>query len=900
MRRASSYEPPSPVRDDAMDSRYKPETSRRQEMSSRRSARSLRLQRHRLRREEGSSADLMVAKAVDESRRSRESNVSTVISSDLAEDTGELPLHSAYNQDDHDMDHNLEHFDEEYSYRMDHEAEVFEQNQETVPFWRRKRRGRDNVQGGIHHTGNANVSKATKRKRRIVIGLSLVFLGGMGGFVYWLYSKYGLWVFDNMPTNGNFTDGNSTSDAPTIAPVEGTNVSQDDSDDMGSETVPPSNDTATTFGIPSDFAEVCSREQVTASVWGMIECQAICRSVECCYFDVASNSSCFNSREEECLLYSPLCDVFYGSLPSESSTIMQAGAELADTCGSDNLQTNEGAKQCSGECYDGYCCFSSALSILTATGNVTTIPSCFEDNPIQCATYAPCLRMVVSEIHERQNVTVSPSSPPLPGSILYDICSAESLDTQAGFVHCTAECLLGECCMDTNPKTSCAFTQQLICPFYMPCLNLLERMSQMNTWMNDDDTTAGATSVPTQADANHTVVETPPDDIKLRCSEEALSSSTGPLLCYAACQLGECCFASGDTTTNCFSSNNETCELYRPCIPYWEKFGGATLSPAVDPGNNDDENLTTSGSPTQTPSAAPTDTEGDISSAAPSVEREPRGPTSTPSASIAVDLTITPTTQTPSMAPTVQSGTTMPSIRPTAGLTLVPSMAPTERATPVPSIATTAEPTFLPSEVPTMRKSSSPSAAPTSRTTVAPTRHATVSPTFENAPSAESEIERKCSVNAVDSPEGQLECAKLCLEGSCCFEEASIPSSCASQTAFCEYYAPCQNLVDALSPTQNIPVPSSPSSEPSSMGTSSAPTTAPSSAGAIVLQSDTERKCTLDLVGTPEGQLECAKACIEGSCCFQDKSVPGSCVSQTAFCDYYEPCQILLDSLSPP
>jgi hypothetical protein len=127
-------------------------------------------------------------------------------------------------------------------------------------------------------------------------------------------------------------------------------------------------------------------------------------------------------------MYSPLCDFIYGPLDglggidpgiSNNVTLMNTTAFLAQVNTTknetvsltppapENLASICDAKSgdreaCIDACYDGYCCFSSALDILVGVN--MTAPSCYEKK--RCKGYIPCL---LSIIYMASPSTMSPT-----------------------------------------------------------------------------------------------------------------------------------------------------------------------------------------------------------------------------------------------------------------------------------------------------------------------------------------------------------------------------------------------------------------------------------------------------------------------------------------------------------
>jgi hypothetical protein len=131
-----------------------------------------------------------------------------------------------------------------------------------------------------------------------------------------------------------------------------------------------------------------------------------------------------------------------------------------------------------------------------------------------------------------------------------------------------------------------------------------------------------------------------------------------------------------------------------------------------------------------------------------------------------------------------------------------------------------------------------------------------------------------CSADSLASDNGHTACLTECRDGGCCFLDPSMEQSCKTDNEFCNYYGPCAILLDPNAATET--------NEPESPIGNSTMT--------II-----ESACSPDSFATDEGRFKCANLCGDGACCLVEQSQVDSCIEDTAFCAYYDPCRIILE-----
>ena len=358
-----------------------------------------------------------------------------------------------------------------------------------------------------------------------------------------------------------------------------------------------------------------------------------------------------------CALYSPLCDFIYGNMPATTttttttmpnknnnnhnnntlfgnSTTMPTTTNTTTTIDEpDNNNTNQtnttttirlpglptvdltqicaldrvanslnAALACIDACYEGYCCYSSYSALLLENQTNTRRPSCFDADPGLCQQhYAPCLAVLVGQIHALQqqqqetqqppdptnttnstasnnndnnnnnnnnSTTTSPSTIPNPPLELINTCSETSLNTEFGFIFCMDDCFPSLCCVDT--ENSCLTDNLGTCQLYTPCQSLIGRvLGTTNDLPANNNNTNGTSGV-----------TIPPSNISNVCAVHALIGGNNNSTldeCLRICAPGQCCFDT--TSTSCLSDNLVTCLLYTPCENLLQVSNNSTNDP---------------------------------------------------------------------------------------------------------------------------------------------------------------------------------------------------------------------------------------------------------------------------------------------------------------------------------
>lgn len=381
------------------------------------------------------------------------------------------------------------------------------------------------------HAKEKNVAKASKKINTYALAaVGIVVLGGLGALGWFLSTILG--GKKGSPAPVNATD--EVSFAPISAPI----------------LAPP----------PPDLAETCSRDVISASSLDLLLCEEICDVAECCY-----DNTCFLDSTVTCELYSPFCDFLYGSLPTENVAIAEPPINLTSLC-SPSAWNKGGQVACIDACFDGYCCFSSTSTILLSD---EAKPSCFETNVNTCTQYAPCARILISQVEslmvdssgtnesetnesginatnpdDPSNGTSTTNIVSSPRSNLEQTCSSEALDTQSGFVHCLSDCSKATCCTVTDGPTSCLDDYAEVCDLYAPCYTLIDRLEN---GISENNSTS------------KTQLEPPPDSIDEACNSSSIFKKA---VCRNICEGAVCCFSATDS---CGEANPATCAMYSPC-----------------------------------------------------------------------------------------------------------------------------------------------------------------------------------------------------------------------------------------------------------------------------------------------------------------------------------------------
>lgn len=413
--------------------------------------------------------------------------------------------------------------------------------------------------------------KAVKRRRRVVLLVSVLFLGGMGGLIYWLYTVIAQFELprDTDAVNQTFSSSVDSS--------------------RGSSQDRPSNDVSSAvLSVPPPpvaFNETCSRAGIVADQFNLFKCETMCTRAACCYVtETQSNMMmCRESDADVCAMYSPLCDFIFGPLVNHTSldgnnNTASSPPEAPDDLLSQCDPMSGSAESCMDACYDGYCCFSSATSILV--GSNSTMPSCYDRE--RCEGYMPCLLAVLSATTTVISTDDAPvGGLPAPVDNLPELCSDDSLATQIGAVKCMSHCKQAACCMDLDPITSCLYENIGTCSGYSPCSRILQSILPSNNGPDNLDgngTNATETGNSTSGEAVSIVIPEPVENLGELCAVTSLILSVENLKeCAMACENALCCFEEGQGS--CLQENPSDCLKYTSCQALVEyKVPGGSIS----------------------------------------------------------------------------------------------------------------------------------------------------------------------------------------------------------------------------------------------------------------------------------------------------------------------------------
>ena len=847
--------------------------------------------------------------------------------------------------------------DENETYNSQYRSEQF---QDEEAYWGHESH---NVVDEIFDNRNGQAVPSKKKKsrtRKIILVVVVLFLGGMGGLVYWLFQITSSPLAESNatasetgePTGGEGAKGATNPPGPQ-ANEDGTNLQIGDSADSAQDVtgVDTESPAPSILPPPSSFNVTCSRESILEDQFNIFQCENVCREAACCY--VRGNGietafdSCREAKEEVCALYSPLCNFFYGpfniQLKPPNSTVNDTDISLIPPA-PDNLLSlcgNGGsAKDCIDACYDGYCCYSSAIDIIAGANK--TAPSCY-DRDI-CEGYIPCILGILTSLLPASD----PNELPRPPDDLPDLCSDDAFSTQAGAVTCLSHCSKALCCVDPDPSTSCIADNIDICASYSPCgrailqdvtavpeaedvsdIENTAASTEFNSTLGADEPsgippppegltemcdpgyiessqenlTACALSCevalccfgdgesclqdqlavclayfPCQVLLNFLGegggVPGPPADLTKNCGELSLTTQDGRVECLKGCFPGLCCFDPGDA---CFRTNLFSCLAYSPCetvvdledggfkgiVPLVNstKGNGTDVNIPLPPVNIDDlcseENLSLQEGLIEcfgVCSAAFCCTSDDDNCYASNTANcdlyeeclnllflPTPSPSNSPANSIDDSFEIQPP---PDNLESICAGE--------AAFTSSDCRVICERAADCYNAVTSSllDPSWCALFTPCL----------VYQNLEGPTK----------APSNNTAILKACAV--VGSGDSDGACEDLCLEGACCFLDPNEDAACSSNTNFCEYYLPCNVFYDE-------------DTEEKFNATGNS-TLLKDLCDPILVSNDTE------------AWQECAKACLDGECCYLDDDDKDSCLNRTDFCAEYSACHVL-SAISP-
>lgn len=147
-------------------------------------------------------------------------------------------------------------------------------------------------------------SKVNGLKWKIILAVSIVALGAIGGIVYWTTLK-------GSPSAVSANAGATNTQEPDGSQGSGnsTNVGGDNGTNVNLTVIEPP---------PQSFEATCSRKSVTGDSTNFQDCEMMCGEAVCCYVvdneTTTGTDSCFEENKEICDLYSPFCDFLFGPL----------------------------------------------------------------------------------------------------------------------------------------------------------------------------------------------------------------------------------------------------------------------------------------------------------------------------------------------------------------------------------------------------------------------------------------------------------------------------------------------------------------------------------------------------------------------------------------------------------
>jgi len=222
--------------------------------------------------------------------------------------------------------------------------------------------------------------------------------------------------------------------------------------------------------------------------------------------------------------------------------------------------------------------------------------SCFSENRVACALYAPCSFLALGfdgdrsteydddgqeEEYVNSDVTIVSSAVSVldlpPVKHLAEVCAPPYLQSN-GTRECEALCIGEEqsCCdpslLITSPEESCFEDKKAICAGYLLCLPLMfARETERNVPVTDDD----ASVILQQESYGHISlsdfgkVPLPRINIVQACDPRTMSVN-GTSQCRSGCNVPEaaCCgleLLIRKSDESCFEDNKVICSLYAPC-----------------------------------------------------------------------------------------------------------------------------------------------------------------------------------------------------------------------------------------------------------------------------------------------------------------------------------------------
>ena len=640
-------------------------------------------------------------------------------------------------------------------------------------------------------------------------------------------------------------------------------------------------------GASANITASCG-EQSRSTNAGRIECLNDCFPGRCC-FD--PDASCFESNVFTCLGYSP-CEAiidltdgtFKGIVPllnssRENGTVAEVApppSNLSEICSNSSVLTDQGLADCTDVCSNATCCTSD-------TGN------CYASNSATCDLYEDCLNLIFlpllsnttggSNATEASNSTDAPVEPP-PDN-LKEICHANVAFISAD---CRLACEPASCCYSTD--NSCLVDQSALCDLFSPC-SVFRQLGgdQLN---NTDILEACLFNASLQNASLQNASIQNASLQKASLKNESLQNASCADLCFE----GSCCFMDSNVTASC-AANRGFCNYYLPCKVLHDSLNVTDNSTSIISDLCDLETISNDTDALQKCTNACQGWECCFLNQNEPASCQNRTDfcleylpcialTSFENASISVEEVCLPQNLT-STASVEAFDFACEWLCKEGACCFLPDTDADSCANEtdfcvsfdacgVLGVGNVSLPTFGNETL-----NSSLSTSPSSSLAYAPS--ASPFPTSENftltpmseTPSLGSSIDDICNVTNMLTDIDREACIEVCLVGSCCFLDESIPESCKNETDFCTLYLPCAWIADnSISNNESNSTLNSTSSN-----------------------STLDMKCSNESISTPDGLAECQALCVESSCCRRKSSNADSCQEKVEYCSRFEVCSNL-------
>ena len=295
------------------------------------------------------------------------------------------------------------------------------------------------------------------------------------------------------------------------------------------------------------------------------KCKEECQISKCCFLPSNRDDSCINTDNTKLTeicnnYYSTACYEHFETITVKSDDVKKrkiekASSTIDEACSNGNIKTLKGFLQCTKECMQGSCCFTS-----------NDDDNCAEENKDVCSGYSTCNNIhykpqlqpdlfisTTSNIDDASNAQTT-TEMELSSQVAQEehhsisISLDDACKTNNNIKLCQDMCQVSSCCFTSN---GCTNDSNIDCIDYQPCLILHQQQ----------DNNAGVTSSTTNSMQS--------DNEEITISKACSSTNSNDLtLCKDMCLGANCCF--DNSSDECKSFDTNMCSYFQPCSIVYE------------------------------------------------------------------------------------------------------------------------------------------------------------------------------------------------------------------------------------------------------------------------------------------------------------------------------------------